>query len=183
MNVVAVTPPCHGAGASAFRSLVAYRRPSSAVKRSSESPQATGEHPDNNCPRRRISWPIVASAPARYRSPIIGCGGIFDTVIGTTREDARFPRRAFGHVVFAGKKENVMSAYVWQCKKCAHNIERDSRPNDLNCPKGGQHQWCRLGEVGPVDYLCDKCGTQVQTKSRPSDLDCPAGSQHHWTKM
>ncbi len=68
---------------------------------------AVNAYADNNCPRRRISWPVVASAPARYRLPIIGRGGIFDTVIGTTREDARIPRRAFGHIIFPGKKERL----------------------------------------------------------------------------
>ncbi len=76
-----------------------------------------------------------------------------------------------------------MSMYIWQCKKCAITIGKDSQPNTSNCPKDTFHQWQRLGEIGPTNYLCDKCSTKVQTKTQPDTSGCPAGAFHHWTKM
>ena len=76
-----------------------------------------------------------------------------------------------------------MSVYVWQCKKCAHQVSKDSGPNSSGCPKGGFHNWNRLAEAGLTDYLCEKCNTQVKTGSQPSSSGCPSGSFHRWNKL
>ena len=76
-----------------------------------------------------------------------------------------------------------MPVYVWQCSKCAHNVEKDARPNTNSCSEGGYHQWQQLGEAGSIDYLCSRCGTQVQTKSQPTANGCSEGGYHRWTKL
>lgn len=69
------------------------------------------------------------------------------------------------------------------CKNCRTVIRNAVKPSVFNCPKGGQHQWSDLGEVGATPYQCKKCGILVESKPQPSPYDCPESGTHQWSKL
>jgi hypothetical protein len=71
----------------------------------------------------------------------------------------------------------------YQCGKCAVLIQNAATPSPFNCPKGGNHQWSDLGEVGSVNYQCRKCALLLHSKASPSPFGCTAGGNHQWNKL
>ena len=71
----------------------------------------------------------------------------------------------------------------WQCKKCGTHIKIEGTPNYGGCPKGGNHDWSNIGDVGDLNYQCKKCALLVQTKSTPNYGGCPSGGNHDWKKL
>lgn len=67
--------------------------------------------------------------------------------------------------------------------KCETLVQNSSRPNPLNCPEGGTHQWTDLGAVGDKNYQCKKCGVLVEASGLPCPLNCPSSGTHQWTKL
>ena len=78
-----------------------------------------------------------------------------------------------------------MAMKNYLCKKCGTLIQKDSSPSTSGCPKGGNHEWKDLGEIGDTNFQCKKCGTLVKTKSSssPSTSGCPSGGNHEWKKL
>jgi len=76
-----------------------------------------------------------------------------------------------------------MALNWYQCKKCETLIKKDSTPNYSGCPKGSNHDWNKLGEIGDTNYQCKKCGITIQAKANPSYSGCPKGSNHDWKKL
>ena len=76
-----------------------------------------------------------------------------------------------------------MTISWYQCEKCETLIKNDSTPKSPGCPKGHQHDWNKLAEVGDKNYLCKKCGATIQANSSPKAPGCPRGHQHDWRKL
>lgn len=71
----------------------------------------------------------------------------------------------------------------YQCKKCEVTIQGAQTPLTANCPKGSNHQWTDLGEVGSNNYQCKRCSLLLKSKNTPNTANCPKASSHYWTKL
>jgi predicted RNA-binding Zn-ribbon protein involved in translation (DUF1610 family) len=66
--------------------------------------------------------------------------------------------------------------------KCRVNVENRYEPSVQNCPTGGNHQWNRLSQVGPLSFQCRKCGLDIRSNDTPNSIGCPNGGNHQWYK-
>ena len=70
----------------------------------------------------------------------------------------------------------------YHCMKCRVNVESRYEPSPKSCPSSGDHQWNKLGKVGPINFQCRKCGLTVRTEETPNPIGCPNGGNHQWYK-